>query len=49
MNKIIEDYTKRNDKNAGGLSLYGRERGGLFRSIIGRGKKVIDLGPITGL
>jgi 2-polyprenyl-3-methyl-5-hydroxy-6-metoxy-1,4-benzoquinol methylase len=48
MNKIIEDYTKRNDKNAGGLSLYGRERGGLFRSIIGRGKKVIDLGANHG-
>ncbi len=48
MGKVIDEYSKRNDKIVGGIGLYGRERGELFRSLIGRGKKILDLGANHG-
>lgn len=48
MSEIIDEYSKRNSKIGGGTGLYGKERGDLFRSIIGSGKKVLDLGANHG-
>lgn len=44
MKKIIEEYTKRNTKSEGVDNLYESDRGVLFKSIIGSGKNVLDLG-----
>ena len=48
MSKVVEEYSKRNDKTEGAVGQYGRERGELFKSLIGSGKKVIDLGANHG-
>lgn len=48
MSTVIDEYSKRNSK-AGAVGLYGRERGELFRSLIGTGKKVLDLGANWGI
>jgi len=46
MKKIIEEITKRNFMNQGGI--YEKERGDVFRQIIGVGKKVMDIGARHG-